>query len=132
MRWSSLKKLLQDLLDPALDIEIHCTAYRGEDGNNIGRYWINLDGDMVWEVPKQISKQLRAGTGNTVASKITQILRDYLDTPKDQILIREFPSDIWGITDILKASDRRVGKRRLFSTSFKDPVAEIIREKRLS
>lgn len=113
MRWSRLKKLLEDILDPDLDLKIHCSAYRGEDGPAIGRYWIILNGQIIFDEPKQISRQLAQGLENTTATQITGLLRTYLDTPKEDLLSNEFPGDLYGLIDILRAADRRIGKRRV-------------------
>lgn len=113
MRWSKLKKLLEALFDPALDLQIHCTVHRSEGGPNIGRYWFVLDNVIIWEEPKKVIPSLVAGTENPVATEITAVLREYLDTPKDDLLKRDFRADRWGLVDVLRAADRRVGKRRL-------------------
>lgn len=113
MRWSKLKKLLEELFDPALDLRIHCTVHRSEGGPDIGRYWVVLDKETIWEEPRKVIPSLVAGSANPVAAEITPILREYLDTPKDALLTHSFAGDRWGIVDILRSADRRVGKRRL-------------------
>jgi hypothetical protein len=43
------------------------------------------------------------------------LLREYIDTPTDGLLEKEFVNDRWGLTNILKAADRglsRIGTKR--------------------
>lgn len=120
MRWSHLKKLLINIFDPNIDLDIHCSAYRGE-GFQIGRYWLVLDGKTIFDEPKNISKQLAAGTPNSSATTITGLLRSYLDTPKDELLVAKFDGDCFGVIDLLRACDRRVGKRRLIEMMNNNP-----------
>ncbi|GHT95409.1 hypothetical protein FACS1894116_10880 [Betaproteobacteria bacterium] len=35
------------------------------------------------------------------------------DTPKDELLDKHFENDKWGLVNILKSADRRIGRRRL-------------------
>ena len=113
MRWSQLKGLLEALWDENLDLKMHCTVHRGPDGLAIGRYWIVFKGQTIWEEPRDVASFLKAGRGNSVATEITAVLRQYLDTPKDELLSAAFPGDRWGLTEVLLAADRRIGKRRL-------------------
>lgn len=112
MRWSHLKKLLQDLFDPSLKLEVFCTVQRGEHGA-IGRYWFVLDGETIWDEPKNVSAILRAGESNLDATTMSSIMRLYIDTPKDNLLEISSSNDKWGLLDLLKVVDRRIGARRL-------------------
>lgn len=112
MRWSALKKLLEELFDPELKLSICCTVHRGHGGPDIGRYWITLDGDTIWEVPRDAHKLIESGASEPVATEVTAVLREYLDCPKEDFFSRRFERDRWGLTDILRAADRRIGKRR--------------------
>ena len=49
----------------------------------------------------------------TDISDISQIIREYIDTPKDEILSKTFENDHWGLVNILRSADRRIGARRL-------------------
>ncbi|MCV5696772.1 hypothetical protein OFN29_31400, partial [Escherichia coli] len=44
---------------------------------------------------------------------ISDLLREYIDTPKAELLTKQFTSDKWGLVNILRAADRRIGMRRL-------------------
>jgi uncharacterized protein len=59
-------------------------------------------------------------------SEISVLIRDYIDRPREA-LFEPFENDRWGLTDILRALDRRVGKRRLLEMKTeKIGVAKII------
>jgi hypothetical protein len=133
MRWSKLRKLLTELFDPELDLQIHCTSHRGEE-IAIGRYWFVLDGETIWEVPRRVAPDLAAGIENPVASRVTAILREYLDTPRDDLPGKKFEGDEWGLADLLRAADRRIGKRRLEQLTRADlpQAARKVVEKRLN
>ncbi len=46
-------------------------------------------------------------------SEISNMLREYIDTPSSELMTKKFEGDHWGLTDILRAADRRIGRRRL-------------------
>ena len=133
MRWSKLRVLIKDLFDPNLDLDVLCTAHRGENGLQIGRYWFKLDGQEIWSQPQNVSELIKAGKADKVASFITPILRQYLDTPKDKIFDLKIDADIWGVVEMLRACDRRIGKRRLEDLLKKtaNPAARFVIERRL-
>jgi hypothetical protein len=112
MRWSALKKLLEELFDPELKLSIFCTVHRGRGGPDIGRYWITLDGDTIWEVPRDVHKLTESKAAEPVATEITAVLREYLDCSKEDLFSKRFDGDRWRLTDVLRAADRRIGKRR--------------------
>ena len=56
---------------------------------------------------------------------LNEILRAYLDTPREELLKKQFPRDCFGMTNILKAADRRVGVDRL-QKHFKDCEQESV------
>ena len=49
----------------------------------------------------------------TDISDISILIREYIDTPKDEILSKVFDDDHWGLINILRAADRRIGAKRL-------------------
>ena len=63
----------------------------------------------------------------TEISLISDIIREYIDTPLADLLSHDFEADDLGITDILKVSDRRIGKRRL-AEYFKDTDNEAVKK----
>lgn len=85
---------------------------------DLPRYWITLGKQIIWDYPAQFihaDGTLRDANNQIIyypyqseISDISNIIREYINTPKDSLLITNFKADIWGITDILKASDRRL------------------------
>ena len=43
-------------------------------------------------------------------SDISDLIREYIDTPKEYVFSKHFENDLWGLANILKASDKRTGK----------------------
>lgn len=113
MRWSRLQKLIYNLWAPDLDLKILCSAYRRSEGPDIGRYWITLDGEIIWQVPADLEVALRTPGPNPVASEVTAVLRQYIDAPKEALAEVRFEGDLWGLSDLLRVADRRIGKRTL-------------------
>ena len=90
------------------------------------RYFITLAGEIIFDYPKDFA--LKDGRikslaqGGTLAkfypydsgiSGIGEFIREYIDTPKDELFKKHFDADEWGLANILKAADKRIGKRRL-------------------
>ena len=46
-------------------------------------------------------------------SDISELLRECIDTPNEDVFSKHFENDYWGIINILKAADRRFDKKRL-------------------
>ena len=44
---------------------------------------------------------------------MSQLIREYIDTPKEELFTKHFENDNWGLINILKSADKRFGKRRL-------------------
>jgi hypothetical protein len=91
---------------------------------DLPRYWITLDQETIWDYPKQFvsegGTQDLSGSGfvawypyNTDISDISALIREYIDTPKEEIFNKVFLNDHWGLINILRAADRRIGVRRL-------------------
>jgi len=113
MRWSQLRVQIEALFDPALKLQLHCTAQRGEDGASIGRYWFVLNKENIWDEPQRISRMLVEGSPNSDASIMGAIIREYLGLSREALLEYLHPDDRWGLVEVLQAADRRIGKRRL-------------------
>lgn len=127
-RWSKLQKELYLLIDPKIDFQVHCSVYQmhSQMGSvNLPRYWITLNKEIIFDYPKQfvnkdglLSNLSSHGRNmgypyNNDISDISRLIRDYIDTPADEIMTRHFPQDYWGMANILRAADRRIGIRRL-------------------
>ena len=148
-RWSKLQKEIYNLLDDSINIQIHCGVYRMKSqrgSTDLPRYWITLEKDIIFDYPKQFLNQKLSDYGRsrprpeyqtveymypytTDISTISNIIRDYIDTPLLSLPSCRFEHDEWGITDILKAADRRIGKNKLleyFRESENDAVNKIL------
>ena len=114
--FSKLQRKIYNLIDPKLNLQIHCVAYRMPKSQShnpqIPRYFITLDKQIIFDFPKQ----------STLADKhllyehipnISTLIQSYADSSKEGLMERVFENDVYGLTDILKASDRRIGKRQL-------------------
>jgi len=128
-RFSKLKKRIESLFSPEINLRVYCTVnpinnsfwgycnpqykivlnkevifdfindFRGlrkpvEEGN----YWAKEGGEPIWYED---------------VSLISALIREYIDTPADKLFDHVFENDYFGLTDILKAADRRIGKKRL-------------------
>jgi hypothetical protein len=137
--WSKLKREIQPLFSPDIKIRLHCVAYRmgsQRGSSNLPRYWITLNKEVIWDYQRDFKNQSvddhRASPdgihndgrvlkdiypyGSDIAV-ISDVLREYIDTPKAELLTKPFEKDRWGLTDMLRAADRRIGKRRLSALS---------------
>ena len=127
-RWSKLQKRLYELVDESIDFKLHCTVYRMQSrcgSTDLPRYFITLAGEIIFDYPKDFVlksggvKSLAQGAltkiypyGNDI-SDIGELIREYIDTPKDELFKKHFGVDEWGLANILKAADKRIGKKRL-------------------
>jgi len=115
--WSKLQRAVYLILAPRLPLQIHCRVYPIDSQygtTGIPRYWITLGKEIIWDYPKDFVSQgylTYACPYKTDISDISCLIREYLDTPRSQILSEAFANDMWGIVDILRAADRRVGSR---------------------
>jgi hypothetical protein len=122
-QWSKLQKRLYDLISPELGLQIHCGVYRMQSqhgSTGLPRYWITFGKEIIWDYPKMLIDQPQLGASplkwypyGTDISAISDLIREYIDTPSEDLLEKEFVNDTLGLTNILKAADRRFGRRRL-------------------
>ncbi|MFB6366319.1 hypothetical protein ACFCP7_20060 [Paenibacillus elgii] len=124
-RWSKLQKELYLIITDQIDFQIHCVAYRMDSvygSTDLPRYWITLDQDTIWDYPKQFVTYdggVRNLTGfvagypyTTDISDISKLIREYIETPKNELMSKVFEHDHWGLINILRCADRRIGRRR--------------------
>lgn len=117
-RWSSLQRELYKLIDEKIDLQIHLSIYRMKSqygSADLPRYWITLDKEIVFDYPKQFADNGERSFYPYITDvpHISELIREYIDTPKDELFTRRFENDHWGLADILRAADKRIGKRRL-------------------
>lgn len=125
-RWSKLQKKLYQITDPDLKFQIHLTKYRMQSqrgSTDLPRYWITLHQEIIFDYPADFMNQnglVQNLSGEetyypyeTDISEISDLIEAYLNTPKEILFSTHFEQDSWGLANILKAADRRIGKRRL-------------------
>lgn len=66
-------------------------------------------------------------------SDISDLIREYIDTPVSEIMTKHFENDYWGLANIFRAADRRIGQRRLdnLRRRIKNQAAQKILELRI-
>ena len=69
MRWSRLQRLIYDIWVEKLGLQIHCNAFDLSGSASVGRWWITLDRDIIWDVPKDFPEERAKGTYNLVATE---------------------------------------------------------------
>lgn len=113
--WSKLQKSLYQLAEKA-NFQIHCSAYRMDSQRGstlLPRYWITIEKKIIFDYPKQFQKGNENYPYVNHASDISDLIREYVDCPLNLLPEKIFENDLWGLTDILKAVDKRLGKKRL-------------------
>ena len=116
--WSKLQKSLYLIVSDKVDFQIHCSVYRMNSQRGITdlpRYWITIGKEIVFDYPKQFinDKANKSYPYETQISDISDCIREYIDCPVNLLPEKKFESDLWGLTDILKAVDKRLGKAKL-------------------
>jgi hypothetical protein len=149
--WSKLRRQVYTILEPELNLQLYCTFYISDRDYKAGpftspRHWITLEKEIIWDfpsyflewkhpnVPKTL-KYLESGHGlwGDFGSAPAQLMLEYLSTPVNQLLARVFSLDYWGLMNILRAGDRRIGQRRLRAfaeqLSPTEPAMKVIRRR---
>ena len=108
-------------MDPEIKFQLHCALYEmnsndGHHGNKLPRYFITVGKEIVFDYPKNFDTTEKYGFNSypwdTDISEISDVIEEYIQRPEAE-LMNGFESDQWGITEILRVCDRRIGKRRL-------------------
>ncbi|GHV71806.1 hypothetical protein AGMMS49928_25400 [Spirochaetia bacterium] len=143
--WSKLQREIYKLISPELDFQIHCAAYRMDSNRgstDLPRYWITLNKEIIFDYPKNFlslpifeSSDGESSIKDTLQgiypygsdiSEISSVICEYIDTPKELLFAKVFENDKWGLTDMLKSADRRIGKRKLLELGEKQSVNAVI------
>ncbi len=119
--WSKLQKEFYLLRAGGLDFQLQCRAYRMDSqmgSTNCPRYWITLGKEIIWDYPKDFIGKTHPNRAKwypyqTDIPDISNLIREYIDTPKNEIISKKFEKDFWGLINILRAADKRIGARRL-------------------
>ena len=134
--WSKLQKSLYLIVADNVDFQIHCSVYRMKSqrgSTDIPRYWITIGKDIIFDYPKQFLND--KGNENypyvTQISDISDLIRQYIDCHVNLLPEKHFENDLWGLTDILKAVDKRLGKGKLnaYFASSNAVIKDIIKER---
>ncbi|MFY2764621.1 hypothetical protein [Arenimonas sp. MALMAid1274] len=119
--WSKLERRLRDLPDPSLKLRFRFTAYRQEaiqtpwEGDAACKFWITQGKDTIWAVPRDRHPGDDADIGYSARRSpgwLVELAAEYLQLPRDQLLNWTPDWSGWGLPDLLKACDRRIGKRQ--------------------
>jgi hypothetical protein len=143
-RWSKLQSRLYDVVAPETEFQIHCRVYRMQSqsgSTGLPRYWITVGEEIVWDYPRQFMELPTGGREpghhypyNTDVNAISNLIEEYLNTPREDLLTRRFDDDHWGLINILRAADRRFGTRQLPDLKRKtgNPAARKVLAKRFA
>ena len=96
---------------PKLDFRIYANAYNIGECIQIPRFWINVGGKIIWDWPKDFMDH-EGWFFYDSAKKISQLLRNYINTPDSELLLKQF-EDPFKLVPVLRVCDKRIGKRRL-------------------
>jgi len=112
--FSKLKNQIENLFEPSLKIEFCCNSYpmktkTGYAHNSIPRFYVKLNKEIIWDYPKDFKNEPYT---EYAENGISALVREYIDTPVSDLLSKKF-NDEYGLTDIFKAADRRLGKESL-------------------
>ncbi|MCH5234598.1 MAG: hypothetical protein J1E16_04835 [Muribaculaceae bacterium] len=110
-RWSKLKRDVECLMAPKLDFKIYANAYNIEESIPVPRFWITVGGKIIWDWPKDYIEQ-EGWYFYDSTIKISQLLRDYLNTPESELLSKQF-EDPFRLVPILRVCDKRIGEKQL-------------------
>ena len=111
--WSQIQRKLYDLIDPNLKLQVHCAVYPGGGRtclNGIPRFWVKLGGEVIFDCLHDyifMWQDKNFDIGNLPLED--DIVIRYFQAPVDCLMTLH---DRFGLTDILLAADRRIGKRR--------------------
>ncbi len=141
--FSRLKKAIEALFEPSLKMEFCCTSYplRGQQGrhNSVPRFYVKLGKEIIWDYPKDFeAKDIHFGLWADY-NRISELVQEYIDTRVDKLMKKKFKlekqryiNQYLGtnfqetieidlrLTELFKAADRRLGKRKLLNWAIKE------------
>ena len=129
-RFSKLKKRIEGLFAPNLNLCVYCNVYQRPcyygGTSDIPRLWLTLNKEIIFDFGKDFENMriIDAESDRWYGSEgrpyfwsditdINNLIQKYIETPVNLLFDKVFEKDYFGITDILKAADRRIGKNRL-------------------
>lgn len=128
------------IMDETNNFDIHCSVLKTKSAWNAGqkngiskkkeaipRYWITVNKEVIWDFPKNYLDELSLAnelswvkSGVTIKDTylwdinytwVADTIREYIDTPRTELLTKTFDKDKYGLTNILKKYDRRISKK---------------------
>ena len=96
---------------PKLDFRIYANAYNIGESIPLPRFWVTVGEKIIWDWPKDYIEP-EGWYFYDSAIKISQLLRDYINTPESELLSKQF-EDPFKLIPVLRVCDRRITKRRL-------------------
>lgn len=114
-RWSKLQHRLQEIFAPNIRLQFHCAIYRipGHVDTVCPRYFLMLNSEIIWDWPRNYTEGLSHEEMYLVyrssASSLSDLIAEYLNADWETAIALK---DEWGIADILRAVDRRIGRRQ--------------------
>lgn len=117
--WSQLQRKLYEIIDPKLNLQVHCARHRGNGRtciHSIPRFWVTLNGEVIFDCLHEVMFLHRCSIVghsfrpyDTDSADICGAVIRYVNAPVSELTKLR---DRWGLFDILVAADRRVGRRR--------------------
>ncbi len=117
--WSQIQRKLYEIIDPKINLQVHCAVYPGGGkscANGIPRFWVTLDGEVIFDCMHDFmfmwhDKDFDIGNlpFEDDISWCCGIVIRHFQASVDRLMTLH---DRFGLTDILLAADRRIGKRR--------------------
>ena len=111
-----------------INLRVYCTVYHkpsyfSHNGKlEIPRLWVTLDKEIIFDWAKDFEKMTIQTSEDSCGQRpvywcdisgITAFIQEYIETPVDELIDKTFETDLFGFADILKAADRRIGKKKL-------------------
>ena len=101
----------------------------GYANRSMPRFYIKLDGKIIWDFPKDFDVENMQHSW-TDRNGISALVREYIDTPVDLLLNKEYSvryaddNVVVSLTDLFKAADRRINNNKLlvWSNDVTNPV----------
>lgn len=150
-KWNQVRKRLKKIIAPELNIAFNSSniekhPFRKSASLQINYFEIKLDGKVIWEAQKDCCfynekifwdynmsypdwDYVLKGNNNekhTFRASPQNIIAEYLDCPKDELLNFDEPT---GLKFILWACDKRIGKNRLKELEFTRFALPIVKQR---
>lgn len=125
-RHSKQKNRIERIFADNLNLQFHAIVYRQRSSgwsygqNKFPRYWFRLGKEIIWDYPHDFSHLLNQRSRPEYIYpdcgeeyNIMRLICQYLNTPRALLYEVTEKDDCWNLYEVLKASDRRIGKEKL-------------------